>query len=135
MQRQTQVQKMADKAINSKLNVIIKRLDTLMSMVEDEIYPDESRMKKSYLKKEAALDKALMSGKIKLHRYRKLRRDGQIDKLDGALHGVWRIATPEFEETLAKLKRRDRALYDRLGKKIDELVHRTTFQETSGKRA
>ncbi len=79
MERQTQMQERREQSIDSKLDRIMKRLDELMGMVE-EIYPDEAKMKKSYLKKEAKRDKAITSGKSKLHAYRSF---AELDKAIG----------------------------------------------------
>jgi mRNA-degrading endonuclease RelE of RelBE toxin-antitoxin system len=40
--------------------------------------------------------------------------------------------TKEFEEALARLKKEDRALYNRLGKKIDELCAEPHFRKPLG---
>jgi hypothetical protein len=70
MPRQSQVQEVKERAIESKLDEIIKRLDALTNMVEEEIYPDESQFKASYLKKETKLDSRIKSGKDKLRVFR-----------------------------------------------------------------
>lgn len=51
--QKTQVQKRSKENIDAKLDGMLKRLNTPMDMVEDEICPDESRMKKSYMAREA----------------------------------------------------------------------------------
>ncbi len=40
--------------------------------------------------------------------------------------------TPEFEEAIAKLKKKDSALYIRLGKKIEELCEEPHFRKPLG---
>ena len=67
---QTQTQLKGKNDINAKLDEILKRLDVLMNKVDEEIYPEESRFKKSYIKKQKALDKKIASGKIKTHTYK-----------------------------------------------------------------
>jgi hypothetical protein len=70
MQGQSQIQEVKGRDIEFKLDEIIKRLDALTSIVENEIYPDESRFKVSYLKKEAKLDNKIKSGKYKMRIFR-----------------------------------------------------------------
>ncbi len=69
MQRQSQIQK-DEKTIESKLDEIIKRIDALTHIVEEEIYPPENQFKASYLKKEAKLDNKIKSAKNKLRAFR-----------------------------------------------------------------
>jgi hypothetical protein len=59
-----------EKNIESKLDEIIKRLDALTNIVEEEIYPDEGQFKASYLKKEARLDNKIKSGHRRLRAFR-----------------------------------------------------------------
>jgi len=65
-----QVQQLKNKSLEEKLDEILKRLETLTNIVEDEIYPDESMLKVSYLKKEAKSDRAIKSGKTKVRTFR-----------------------------------------------------------------
>jgi hypothetical protein len=67
---QIQLQLKNKKSIDSKLDEIIMRLDALANKVNEEIYPDESRFKKSYIKKQKELDKKIKSGKMKMHVYK-----------------------------------------------------------------
>lgn len=64
------MQEVKKKNIESKLDEILKRLDKLTNIVEEELYPDESQFKASYLKKEAKLDSKIKSGKNKLRAFR-----------------------------------------------------------------
>ncbi len=66
MQRQSPVQDAKEKHIESKLDEIIKRLDALTHIVEEEVYPEESRFKLSYVRKETKLDNKIRQGKGKL---------------------------------------------------------------------
>ena len=67
---QTQLQLRNRKSINEKLDEIIKRLDILTEKVDEDLYPDESRFKASYIKRETGLDRKIKSGKTKLHTYK-----------------------------------------------------------------
>ena len=65
-----QIQVLKNKSLESKLDEILKRLEALTDIIEDEIYPDESMLKASYIKKEAKSDRTIKSGKAKVRTFK-----------------------------------------------------------------
>jgi|GEM_PF-3332875 hypothetical protein len=64
---QLQKQKIMD--IDSKLGKIADLLEVLVKMQEEESYPPESKMKKSFIAECQKILKGIRSGKIKTHAY------------------------------------------------------------------
>jgi hypothetical protein len=78
MQRQSQVQSAKEKNINSKLDEIIKRLDILTHIFEEDIYPEESEFRISYVKKETKRDNRIRQRKGKLRVFKNF---AELDRL------------------------------------------------------
>ena len=76
MKKQQQVQIQNDD-LELKLNKIITLLNKLIARVDGDTYPDESRLKRSYIKKEAKLDKKIKTGKMGVQKFKSF---AELDK-------------------------------------------------------
>ncbi len=68
MQRQTQVQETAELGV--AIDYLEKAIKALMLVESREIYPPESKFKKSFIKRSEKLLKQLKEGKLKMHTYK-----------------------------------------------------------------
>ncbi len=69
---EVQIQKREINSIESKLSKIADLLEMLVQIQTEEAYPDESKMKKSFIKKCEAIISEIKSGKMKTHTYRNM---------------------------------------------------------------
>ncbi len=65
-----QVQKHKDRRIEEKLDKIADLLETLVSLQEEESYPPESKIRRSFLKRAARLSAELRDGRLKMRTYK-----------------------------------------------------------------
>lgn len=67
-----QLQKRKSIGIDEKLDKIANLLELLVKMQEEESYPPESKMKKSFIRECQKILKEMKSGKTKMHTYKSM---------------------------------------------------------------